>query len=107
MAKRREVVIESGLKSRRFGTDELIDAASWAFMRELRTNNRTKRIYDIDPYAEVYQFRDNLYGIFSENIDGGGDVWEYLIVGPEKAMLIDTGYGIGNLKGLAELLSGS
>ena len=106
MSKRREVVIESGIKSKRFGADELIDTASWAYMRELRTHNSTKKIYDIDPYAEVYQFRDNLYGIFLENIDGGGDMWAYLIVGPEKAMLIDTGYGIGDLKGLAEQLSG-
>lgn len=99
--------IDSPIKSDRFDMDEKIYHASWAFMRELRTHNRTKRIYDIDPYAEVYQFRDNLYGIFAENIDGKGDAWSWLILGPEKALLIDTNFGLGNLKGLVEQLAGA
>ena len=98
--------IPSPIKSRRFDMAELIYHNCWAFMRELRTHNKTKKIYDVDPYAEVYQFRDNLYGIFTENIDGMGDVWSYLIVGPEKAMLIDTGFGLGDLKGLVDTLTG-
>ena len=98
--------IESPIKSKRFDMDELIYHTCWAFMRELRTHNRTKRIYDVDPYAEVYTFRDNLYGIFAENIDGKGDAWSYLIVGPEKALLIDTNLGLGDLKGLVTELIG-
>lgn len=79
---------------------------SWAYMKELRENNRTRKIYEMNPYVEVYQFRDNLYGLFTQNCDGAGDVWMYLIVGPEKALLIDTAFGLGDLKGLAEKLSG-
>lgn len=32
-----------------------------------------------------------MYGIFVENLDCGGDTWCYLVIGPEKAMLVDTG----------------
>ena len=97
--------IESPIKSKRLDMGELVYHNCWAFMRELRTHNKTKKIYDVDPYAEVYQFRENLYGILVENLDGGGDIWLYLIVGPERAMLIDTGFGLGNLRGLAEELA--
>ena len=99
-------LIETPIRTRRFDMEEPIYAAAWAYMRELRTHNRTRQILPVDPYAEVYSFRDNLYGIFQENIDGKGDVWSWLILGPEKALLIDTGFGLGDLKGLAEALSG-
>lgn len=99
--------IESSNKSTRLDMGELIYANCWAFMRELRTHNKTKKIYDINPYAEVYQFRDNMYGIFMESTGGGGDAWGYLIIGPEKAMLIDTGFGLGDLKGLVDEITGN
>lgn len=35
----------------------------------------------------------------------GSDVCEYLIEGNEKALLIDTGYGIGDLKGFVDTLT--
>ncbi len=78
----------------------------WAYLSLLRSHDKTKKIYPVDPYAEVYQFRDNLYGIYTESLDGMGDVWSWLIVGPEKAMLIDTGFGLGDLKGLCHELTG-
>lgn len=77
-----------------------------AYMKLLREHDKTKRVYPINPYAEVYQFRDNLYGIFTENADGVADPWIYLLVGPKKAMLFDTGYGIGDLKGLVSTITG-
>lgn len=98
--------IKSQLKSKRIRFDAPQNTVSWTFMKELRVNNKTRRIYDINPYVEVYQFRENLYGLFTENCDGMGDVWMYLIAGPEKAMLIDTGYGLGDLKGLCDELAG-
>lgn len=98
--------IDSPIKSTRFDMEEMIYHTCWAFMRELRTHNSTKRIYAVDPYAEVYQFRENLYGIFAENIDGKGDAWSWLILGPKKAMLIDTNFGLGDLKGLVCQLIG-
>jgi glyoxylase-like metal-dependent hydrolase (beta-lactamase superfamily II) len=98
--------ISSPIKSKRFDMDELIYSSCWAFMRELRTHNSTKKIYDVDPYAEVYTFRDNLYAIFTDNIDGMGDAWSFLIEGPKKALLIDTSFGLGDLKGLVTELIG-
>jgi glyoxylase-like metal-dependent hydrolase (beta-lactamase superfamily II) len=35
-----------------------------------------------------------------------GDVWMYLIIGPEKVMFIDTAYGLGDIKGLVDKISG-
>lgn len=98
--------IKSGLKSKRIKFDVPQNQISWAFMKELREHNKTRRIYPVNPYVEVYQFRDNLYGLFTENCDGMGDVWMYLIIGSEKAMLIDTAYGLGDLKGLVDEISG-
>lgn len=78
----------------------------YAYLKLLREHDKTRRVYDINPYAEVYQFRDNLYGIYTESLDGMGDVWSYLTIGPEKAFLVDTGFGVGDLKGLCNELTG-
>jgi len=64
------------------------------------------KIYDVDPFAEVFCLRENVYSIFTESADGMGDTWHHLIVGTEQALLIDTGFGIGNLKGLADVITG-
>lgn len=85
---------------------EPIEQLSQAYMKELRTHNKTKRVYEVDPYAEVYQFRDNVYGIYTHSLDGMGDPWMYLIIGLEKAMLIDTSFGLGNLHGLVDEITG-
>jgi glyoxylase-like metal-dependent hydrolase (beta-lactamase superfamily II) len=98
--------ISSEMKSRRIKFDAPQDPISWAYMKELREHDRTKKVYPVNPYVEVYQFRDNLYALLTENNDGGGDVWMFLIVGPEKAMLIDTAFGLGDIKGLADTISG-
>ncbi|MGN0998812.1 MAG: MBL fold metallo-hydrolase [Faecousia sp.] len=96
--------IRNRTKMQRVYQKEPINATCWAYMKLLREHGGG-RVYDVDPYVEVYRFRDNLFGLLMESADGMGDVWMYLIVGPEKALLIDTGFGIGNLKGLAEQLA--
>ena len=98
--------IQSELKSKRIRWEAKQDNISWTYLKQLREKNKTKKIYDINPYVEVYQFRDNLYGLFSENCDGMSDQWMYLTIGPEKALLIDTAFGLGDIKGLADLLTG-
>lgn len=98
--------IHSELKSKRIKWVEPYGPIAWCGVREIREHNRTKRIYDIDPYVEVYQYRENLYCLYAENADGMQDMWMHLIIGPEKAMLIDTGYGLGDTKGLVSMLSG-
>jgi glyoxylase-like metal-dependent hydrolase (beta-lactamase superfamily II) len=81
-------------------------AITYAFLKHLRNYNKTKIIYELNPYIEVYQFRDNLYGLLTHNCDAAGDVWMYLIIGPEKAMLIDTSFGLGDTKALVDELTG-
>lgn len=78
----------------------------YAWEKLLREHDKTKRIYPVNPYTEVYQFRDNLYGLLQESLDGMGELWQFLTIGPEKAFLIDTGFGLGDLKGLCDELTG-
>ena len=104
---RENLPIRSELKCRRIKMKEPIDERCWAFMKQLREHHRGRKIYPVNPYAEVYPVRENIYAILNESLDGAGDVWMYLIVGSEKALLIDTGFGVGDLKGLCSLLSGN
>ena len=98
--------IASEVRSKRVYMVEPINATCWAYMKLLRENSAIKRVYPVNPYAEVYKIRDNVWAIYTESADGMGDPWMYLIEGPEKAMLVDTGFGIGNLKGLCRELVG-
>lgn len=75
-------------------------------LKQMREHNDNKKIYPVNPYVEVFKFRNNFYGLFTPNLDGAGDVWSYLIEGPQMAMLIDTSYGLGDWKGLIKELIG-
>ncbi len=97
--------IKSNLKSQRIVWEEE-RPIRWSFMKVLREFSTLKKEYPVNPYAEVYQFRDNLNCIFTESFDGAGDPWMYLIDGLEKCMLIDTGFGVGDLKGLIKEIVG-
>ncbi len=79
----------------------------WSFLKVLREYSNLKEYYpEINPYAEAYRWKENLYCIFAPSVLGGcGDMWVYLIIGPEKALLIDTALGLGDLKGLCEKLA--
>jgi len=99
--------IDSPLKVKRTVYREPENPVRWAYAKLLREHDKTKRVFpEINPYAEVYTFRDNLYGIYTLSLDGMGDPWIFVIDGPEKALLIDTGFGLGDLKGLVEKLIG-
>lgn len=97
--------IQLGLKSVRTVYQEPENPVRWSYLQALSHYDKRK-IYDCDPYAMVFQFRDNLYGIYTHSLDGMGDPWIYLIVGPEKAMLVDTSFGLGDLKGLVDDITG-
>lgn len=98
--------IKSELKSKR-KVLEIEKTIRWSYMKLLREYSTLKQFYpEINPYAEVYQFRDHLFCIYTESLDGAGDPWMYLIDGPKKCMLIDTGFGVGDLKGLIKKLVG-
>ncbi len=101
-----EIPIKSELKSKRIKGGASQNFISKSFMKEVRENNKTRKIYDVNPYVEVYQYRENVYALFADNCDGAGDMWMFLIIGPEKAMLIDTGYGLGDTKALVDEITG-
>jgi glyoxylase-like metal-dependent hydrolase (beta-lactamase superfamily II) len=94
------------MKTRVLKRREPIEPKSWAWVVDVREHDKTKRTYEINPFIEVYRFHKNIYSLYVESVDGMGDVWLHLIVGPEKAMLIDTGFGVGDLKGLVDRLTG-
>ena len=98
--------IKSDMKSKRIVWDEE-RAIRWPYYKILREHSNLKQFYpDINPYVEVYKMRDNLYCCFWDSLDGAGDVWSYIIDGPEKALAIDTGFGIGDYKALIHHLVG-
>ncbi len=98
--------IHSDLKTKKLAW-EIEHPVRWSYMKILREHSDLKEFYpDIDPYVEAYKMRDNVYAMYSESLDGHGDPWMYLIIGPEKNMLIDTGFGAGDLKGLVQKLGG-
>lgn len=99
--------IDSPLKVKRTVYREPENPVRWAYAKLLREHDKTKRVFpDINPYVEVYTFRDNLYGIYTLSLDGMGDSWIFVIDGPEKALVIDTSFGLGDLKSLIKELIG-
>lgn len=104
---RKEMTDINGLsKAKRLSWFGPQNAISWAYMKAVREHFDNRRVYDCDPYVEVYQFRDNVYGLFAPNCDGAGDYWMWLTIGPEKAFLLDTGYGLGDTRALVDELTG-
>lgn len=78
----------------------------YAFMKLLRERDETGRVYAVDPFAEVYDLRPGIFGIYTESLDGMGDSWIFIIEGEDRALVIDTSFGLGNLKGLIHELIG-
>ena len=76
------------------------------YMEHLRHQGVFK--YPENPLVEVFHMREKIYSLLSRapGESRGADAWMHLVVGPEKAMLIDTGFGIGNLKALTDRLTG-
>lgn len=93
------------VKSRRLKVAHQTNHVSWAFDKFLR-EHAGGTVYPENPYIQVFQFRDNLFGFYCHNLDGQDDMWQYLLIGPEKAMLIDTAYGIGDMHTLIKRFIG-
>ena len=98
--------IHSGVISRHLAYREPENPVRSAYMKRLLEHDDTRKIYDVDPYVAVFQLRENLYGLYSDSLSGVADQWVYLLVGPEKALVVDTGYGVGDLKGLIRQIVG-
>ena len=83
---------------------EPFDPLTKIFLKEMRKNRGVKTYPEV-PGTEVWQMRDNVYSFLAKSPGQGGDPWMHLIIGTEKAMLIDTAFGIGNVKALVEKLT--
>ncbi len=70
----------------------------------LRAEGKARR-YGCDRPVEVFELAEGVYSIFSRSPGMGGDAWMHLVTGPERAVLIDTGFGIGDLRALVETLT--
>ena len=77
------------------------ERAYFAKMRE----NGVQRLAE-NPLVEAWQMRENVWSFLSKSPGMGGDAWMHLVVGPERALLVDTGFGIGDMKALAERIAG-
>ena len=98
--------IHTNIKSKRI-IEEAEHPVRWSFMKILREYSTLREFYpEINPYTEAYKVRDNTWALYNDSFDGAGDVWMDLIDGPEKAMIIDTSFGVGDLKGLIKHLVG-
>lgn len=98
--------IHSDLKSKRI-IWEPEKPVRWSFMKVLRETSNLKEFYpEINPYTECYKVRENTWALYNDSFDGAGDVWMYLINGPKRALLVDTSFGVGDLKGLIHHLIG-
>ena len=71
-----------------------------------KVSDRSLLYRDIDPFHQVFQFTEHVYSIFEECANGGSDLWINLIEGESAALLVDTGYGIGDLAKLVRHLIG-
>lgn len=60
-----------------------------------------------DPYLRIFQDPEerSVYHLYFDAHLKGASVWMHLIVGEERALLIDTGFGVGDLRGAVESLT--
>lgn len=64
------------------------------------------KVYEEYPFGVVFHPEEDLYAVLHESLDGSLDVWSYLVLGETAALVIDTGYGIGNYAALVRHLAG-
>jgi glyoxylase-like metal-dependent hydrolase (beta-lactamase superfamily II) len=85
-------------------TDEdLIVPKKWYEALPRKSWERFKKIETGYPWFEVYEVTPNTYAIYEPG--QFQEVISYLALGEERAALIDTGYGMGDMRGLVELLT--
>lgn len=58
--------------------------------------------YEVNPFVEVIEMEPGTWSLLSP---GSCSTLCYLVSGEDKALLIDTGFGVGDMKGLCEFLA--
>jgi glyoxylase-like metal-dependent hydrolase (beta-lactamase superfamily II) len=85
-------------------TDEdLIIPKKWYEALPRESWERFNKVETGYPWFEVYEVTPNTYAIYEPG--QFQEVISYLALGEERAALIDTGYGMGDMRGLVELLT--
>lgn len=79
----------------------MTELSNW--LEEKRRDEKNYRFY---PPLEVFRMREDLYSIYSRCPHHMGDVWIHVLMGTKKALVVDTGFGIGDLKGIVTELAG-
>ncbi|HWT73593.1 MAG TPA: MBL fold metallo-hydrolase [Mobilitalea sp.] len=81
-------------------------------MEELNQLSRTisKKPYfisDVNPYVLIFKnpHQNGIWHLYFNSHTDSGSVWMHLIEGKDRALMIDTAFGIGDLKGLVESLT--
>ena len=83
--------------------EDLVVPKKWYEALPRRSWDRFKRVETGYPWFEVYQVTPNTYAVYEPG--QFQEVISYLALGDERAALIDTGYGMGDMRGLVELLT--
>ncbi len=88
------------------GKDQWWDAlprAAWAKFEQLKQSSVASAPLRGDPWFEVYQIRPGVLAVYEPG--QFEEVISYLIVGSDKALLFDTGIGIGDMRRLISELT--
>ena len=72
-----------------------------------RLNEMPHRVFPVNPYVNVYTDEDvpGVYHLCFQTRNKGATAWMHLLVGEERALLIDTAFGVGDLLGLVRCLT--
>jgi glyoxylase-like metal-dependent hydrolase (beta-lactamase superfamily II) len=73
---------------------DALPRASWAKLKSISTNQN---------WFEIYQLSPDTYAIYEPN--QWQEVISYLLIGTDRALLVDTGMGIGDLKAVIDQLT--
>jgi glyoxylase-like metal-dependent hydrolase (beta-lactamase superfamily II) len=80
-----------------------MENAKWPDALPRSGNQRFQRLESASPWFEVYQVSSNTFALLEPN--HVEEVILYLVLGTERAALIDTGMGIGNIQAEVERLT--
>ena len=84
-------------------SEDLIVPTKWYDALPRKSWERFEKVETSHPWFEVYKLPHDVYAIYEPG--QFQEVISYLAIGEEKAALVDTGYGMGDIKGLAEELT--
>lgn len=80
-----------------------MNSTKWPDALPRPSNQRFKRLASQSAWFEIYQVKDDTFALLEPHHDE--EVISYLVLGTERAILIDTGMGIGSIRAEVEQLT--